>query len=203
MGGCFSIIVANKWMRAGYGAPLRKWMKNQGLELIVDFGDLPVFTEATTYPCIVSIHKAASGRARGAEGRVVSSRRAGEGAAESFRACTVPSLEALDLVELTRTGTVEVQFSSLGGSGWTLVGGAGQGLLAKLRGMGKPLGEYVNGKIYRGVLTGLNAAFVIDATTRELLLAEDPRSAEVIKPFLLGRDIKRYQPLAAKQYLSH
>ena len=237
-GGCFSIIVANKWMRAGYGVPLRKWLKNQGLELIVDFGDLPVFTEATTYPCIVTIRKAAPGRARGAEGRAVSRRRAGEGAArteeeierdsgedntlcggqarrregkstgdgstaprESFRACTVSTLEALDLVELTRTGTVEVQFSSLGDSGWTLVGGAGQGLLAKLRGIGKPLGEYVDGKIYRGVLTGLNAAFVIDAATRDRLVAEDPRSAEVIKPFLLGRDIKRYQPLVAGQYL--
>jgi len=180
-GGCFSIIVANKWMRAGYGAPLRKWLKGQGLELIVDFGDLPVFTEATTYPCIVTIRKAAS--------------------RESFRACTVSTLEALDLVELTKTGTVEVQFSSLGDSGWTLVGGAGQGLLAKLRGIGKSLGEYVDGKIYYGIKTGLNAAFVIDAATRDRLVAVDPRSAEVIKPFLLGRDIKRYQPLAAGQYL--
>jgi hypothetical protein len=143
---------------------------------------------------------------KGENGRALASGKAfrgarGQASRESFRACTVPSLEALDLVELTRTGTVEVQFSSLGDSGWTLVGGVGQGLLAKLRGIGKPLGEYVDGKIYRGVLTGLNAAFVIDAATRDRLLAEDPRSAEVIKPFLLGRDIKRYQPLAAKQYL--
>ena len=55
-----------------------------------------------------------------------------------------------------------------------------------------PLGEYVGGKIYRGIKTGLNEAFVIDAETKEKLIAEDPKSAELIKPFLVGRDIKRY-----------
>ena len=58
-GGQFSIIVANKWMRANYGAPLRKWLRKQGLALVVDFGDLPVFPEATAYPCIVRLRKGA------------------------------------------------------------------------------------------------------------------------------------------------
>ncbi len=44
------------------------------------------------------------------------------------------------------------------------------------------------------IKTGLNEAFVIDAETKEKLIAEDPKSAELIKPFLAGRDIKRYQP---------
>jgi hypothetical protein len=42
---------------------------------------------------------------------------------------------------------------------------------------------------------------VIDEETKERLIAEDPRSAEVIKPFLAGREIKRYQPVAASNYL--
>lgn len=64
-----------------------------------------------------------------------------------------------------------------------------------------PLGEYVQGKIYRGVLTGLNEAFVIDAATRERLIVEDGRSAEVIKPFLAGRDVKRYGVPKVDKYL--
>jgi len=59
----------------------------------------------------------------------------------------------------------------------------------------------VKGKIYRGVLTGLNEAFVIDTATRNRLIAEDPRSAEVIKPFLAGRDIKRYQEPKSDKFL--
>ena len=55
-----------------------------------------------------------------------------------------------------------------------------------------PLGQFLNGKIYRGVLTGLNDAFVIDAATRDRLIAEDPRSVEVIKPFFEGKHVKRY-----------
>jgi hypothetical protein len=51
-GGMFSYIVANKWLRANYGKPLRDWLKTKCIEEITDFGDLPVFTSATTYPCI-------------------------------------------------------------------------------------------------------------------------------------------------------
>lgn len=61
--------------------------------------------------------------------------------------------------------------------------------------------EYVNGEIYRGVLTGFNKAFVIDAETRDRLINADPKSAELIKPFLMGRDIKRYQTPEAHSYL--
>ena len=78
---------------------------------------------------------------------------------------------------------------------------ATQELLAKLQTLGTPLGEYVNGEIYYGIKTGYNKAFVIDAATRARLIAEDARSAEVIKPFLAGRDVKRYVVPVAEQYL--
>lgn len=86
-------------------------------------------------------------------------------------------------------------------SGWTLTDSTTQRLIAKIKAAGVSFGEYVDGKIYRGVLTGLNEAFVIDATTRERLIEEDPKSEEVIKPFLAGRDIKRYQEPVSDKYL--
>ncbi len=61
--------------------------------------------------------------------------------------------------------------------------------------------EYVKGKIYRGILTGLNEAFVIDDETRQRLIKEDAKSAELIKPFLVGKDIKRYEPPPEERYL--
>ena len=85
--------------------------------------------------------------------------------------------------------------------GWSLVDEQTRAVLDKLRNTGVPLGEYVDGKIYRGVLTGLNEAFVIDSSTRDKLIAEDPKSAELIKPFLAGRDIKRYQSLQTDKNL--
>jgi hypothetical protein len=71
----------------------------------------------------------------------------------------------------------------------------------KLRKAGMPLGEYVQGRFYRGILTGLNEAFVIDEATRAQLIAEDPQSAELIKPWLRGRDIKKWKAEWAGLYL--
>lgn len=45
---------------------------------------------------------------------------------------------------------------------------------------------------YYGIKTGFNEAFVVDRATRDRLIAEHPSSAEVLKPFLRGRDVKRW-----------
>jgi adenine-specific DNA-methyltransferase len=74
-------------------------------------------------------------------------------------------------------------------------------LMEKLRKAGKPLGEYVQGRFYRGVLTGLNEAFVIDEATRKRLITEDPQSADLIKPWLRGRDIRKWKAEWAGLYL--
>jgi len=180
-GGVFTYILPNKWMRANYGKPLRAWLKERRIEEIVDFGDLPVFESATTYPCIL---------------------RMGAGAPrERFDAVRVETLDYPDLTDYVKTHSYPVNQTYLDDEGWSLADEKTQALLEKIRAAGVPLGEYVDGKIYYGIKTGLNEAFVIDEATKERLIAEDPRSAEVIKPFLAGRDVKRYQPLALNKYL--
>jgi len=57
------------------------------------------------------------------------------------------------------------------------------------------------GEVYRGIVTGFNDAFVIDERTRQRLIGEDPKSAEVIKPYLIGKDIQRYGILPREKYL--
>ena len=94
-----------------------------------------------------------------------------------------------------------VKFTSLQEEGWSLTDESTQNLLDKLKSKGVPLGDYVEKKIYYGIKTGLNEAFVIDQKTRDDLIAQDPKSAELIKPFLAGRDIKRYQPLKPDKFL--
>ena len=64
-------------------------------------------------------------------------------------------------------------------------------LKRKIEHIGKPIKDW-NVKIYRGIVTGCNEAFVIDEVKRKELILQDPKSAEVIKPLLRGRDIKRY-----------
>jgi hypothetical protein len=178
--GHFVYIIPNKWMRAGYGDLLRPYLLDQKLIGIYDFGDLPVFEEATTYPCIIEASKS--------------------GPTTSFDAAEVETLEYADgLGTYLDNVSYEINSTQLQPSGWTLTRPEVQAVLDKIRSQGVPLGEYVDGKIYRGVLTGYNKAFVIDEATKDRLIAEDSRSAEIIKPLLAGKDIKRYQtPVASK-----
>jgi len=55
--GIFSFIISNKFLRATYGEKLRNWLKQYQVRKIIDFGDLPVFEEASTYPMILAIEK--------------------------------------------------------------------------------------------------------------------------------------------------
>ena len=72
-----------------------------------------------------------------------------------------------------------------------------QSIKRKIEAVGTPLKDWdIN--IYRGVLTGCNEAFIISTEKRNEILAncqtedERKRTAELIRPILRGRDIKRY-----------
>jgi len=179
--GYFNYIISNKFMRANFGKALRNWLQQFRLIEILDFGDLPVFQEATTYPCVIQMKKAAP--------------------VEFFQAVNVPALRQENFSEYLNDLRFRSRQSALTTAGWTLTDAKSQALLEKLKTIGTPLGEYVNGKIYYGIKTGLNEAFVIDEATKDRLIEEDPKSAEVIKPFLAGRDIKRYMPPKTNKFL--
>jgi hypothetical protein len=63
-------------------------------------------------------------------------------------------------------------------------------LLDKLLAAGQPLRNVADGAFYRGVLTGLNDAFIIDDATRRQLISEHPGSADLLKPVLRGEDLR-------------
>ena len=187
-GGELSYIVPNKWLRAGYGAPLRQWLpQHHTLLEFLDFGDLPVFAEATTYPAIVSV------------------RRTAPTPKSRFRAATLPKLPPPSLDALVENNVRPVAQAGLKVAGWNLADDDGQEVLDKMKAGGKPLGEYLaengDGQIYNGVKTAFNKAFVFEEATRDALVAADPEVAQFIKPFLGGRDVKRYQQPKPVTYL--
>jgi hypothetical protein len=180
-GGMFGIIVANKWMRANYGEPLRKWLKQQRIEEIIDFGNLPIFEGTTIYPCIIRLGR--------------------KEARSTFSATKMETMNFTDLSAYVTKRQYTVNQTTLDDGGWSLADRETETLLNKVRDAGVALGEYVDGKIYRGVVTGSNEAFIIDSKTKSRLIEEDPRSAELIKPFLSGKDIGRYRIDWKEEYL--
>jgi len=74
---------------------------------------------------------------------------------------------------------------------WVILDPIEQSIRNKIEKYGTPLKDWdVN--IYRGILTGCNEAFIIDGAKRAELIAADPKSDEIIRPILRGKDIKRY-----------
>ena len=180
-GGIYSVIVANKWMRVNYGRPLRSWLKRFCIEEIVDFGSLKVFEGATTYPCILKIKK--------------------DSPIKNTRAVVLSDLDFKDLEAKVKKEEFFVNNQSLRDSGWPLTAGTSQALVDKLGSTGIPLNKYVGGKLFYGIKTGMNEAFVIDLQTKQKLIKENASSAEVIKPFLVGKDIKRYQTPSTNRFV--
>jgi type I restriction-modification system DNA methylase subunit len=183
-GGHLCFIAPNKFMRAGYGRNTRELLTEKVTpKIIIDFGELPVF-EAGTDPLIVLVEK----RKGLTNGKCIGA--------------IIKSAEEIERVDdVVKQRGFAVRVSSLLSRGWTLEQPEVLRLMEKLRAAGKPLGEYVRGRLYRGILTGLNEAFVIDESIRGRLIAEDPKSGELIKPWLRGRDIKKWKAEWAGLYL--
>jgi hypothetical protein len=172
-------ISSNKWFRAGYGEKLRSLIaRTTSVRTILDFHDLPVFESAIAYPMIFVAAKtppATTHQATFAE---------------------PPTLEPPypNVAAVVGKFGQRLPRTALGNDGnWHLASAEIADRLTKMRRTGTTLGEYVHGKIYRGVLTGFNEAFVVDGEKRAELIAADPSCAEIIKPLAVGKDLKRWR----------
>ena len=182
--GVLTFITSNKYYRAGYGEKLRAHLaKELTLQTLIDFRDAPVFNEIIAYASIlIGLKKEASAKHE-----------------VSTLVWDLTKKAAALPWEIRKA--FPVRQNTLTSDGWRLVDPTVNALLVKLRSKGTPLGEYVKGRFYRGILTGYNEAFVIDEKKRAELIVSDPKSKEIIKPFLRGRDVKRWKATHADLYL--
>lgn len=179
--GFASYIMQNKWMQASYGKELREFFLNVRLEKLIDFGDIQVFDDATTYPCIFVAQKAAP--------------------ATEFTASTLKELERADFTKSIDQFAEKFALEHLSSDTWTLSSQWESDLLRRLDNEMITLGKYVGGEAYRGVLTGLTKAFLIDENTKKKIIEEDKNAKQVIHPFLQGRDVKTYEEPSVNHYL--
>ena len=180
-GGRVAFVVTNKWLKAGYAEELRAMLTDPAraeTETVIDFGHARAFfPDADVFPNVV-----------------VMRRPDGTDVPESLTVA-VPPRETLPDEQLgaaVDAASFPLLRTSLGREGWALEPKPVMDLLAKIRRAGVPLVEYAGVKPYRGVLTGFNEAFLIDTATRDRLVAADPASAEIVKPYLRGQDIQRW-----------
>jgi len=173
-------ITSNKWMRAGYGEISRKYFAEQTQpKILIDLAGEKVFENATVDVNILLLQKAAY----------------------TQNTCALRGgLECLkDRSGLAKQPVQAIEFPKNGNS-WVILSDIEQRIKQKIEAVGTPLKEW-NIKIYRGILTGCNEAFIINKEKRDELIKKCPKSAEIIRPILRGRDIKRYSYDFADTYL--
>ncbi|WP_234554319.1 Eco57I restriction-modification methylase domain-containing protein [Thermus caliditerrae] len=195
-GGRLGFISSRQFTRAAYGEGLRRLLAAQRIREVIDFGENPVFEGAATFPAIFIVekpHRESAGSFSPVRFKPVSK----EEFASLLHAPSEARKEALE--ELVKRGQ-DLDEEAFRPEGWTLGDANINAILQKMEAVGVPLREYA-GEFYRGILTGFNEAFFIDEATRIRLIQEDPKSAELIKPLLVGDDVRHYYALWERRYL--
>ncbi|NCX96448.1 MAG: class I SAM-dependent DNA methyltransferase, partial [Chitinophagia bacterium] len=169
--GILCYITSNKWMRTAYGEKLRIFFSTVTQPtLLFDFSGHKIFESATVDVNILQFTKAKYEK--------------------DTLACTAGKDYSIDKTSLYFSRyALPTRFTE---GSWVLLPPIAQDIKQKVEKIGIPLKDWdIN--IYRGVITGLNEAFIIDQAKRDELVAEDPKSADIIRPILRGRDIQKYK----------
>jgi hypothetical protein len=165
-GGTFSAVVANRWLRAGAGTPLRKWLKEKQIEEIVDLGNLPVFHESAVYPCLIRVRNAPL--------------------SHGFQVSKPDTLSFPSLEEYVREHHHPVDPAGLTDGGWTLTDSRPGKLLGKIREAGTPLDSLIiprDDKYLFGVLNSRLAHLFFKASRPRVPRDPDLQAHVVLKDF--------------------
>jgi len=178
--GIISLITSNKWMRAGYGEVLRNFLAFKTNPIcLIDFAGIKIFDSATVDVNILTYENADN------KGQT--------------KSCIIKNKDCLDnLSEYIEQHSVKCSFVPSGS--WTILSSIEQRIKSKIEAAGTPLKDW-DIQINYGIKTGLNEAFIISGEKKDELIASDPKSAEIIRPILRGKDIKRYSYTFADLWL--
>jgi type I restriction-modification system DNA methylase subunit/DNA-binding TFAR19-related protein (PDSD5 family) len=179
--GRFGMIITNKWMRSEYGEHLRKFVASSGLELLLDFGDLEIFKGIAAYPCILILNN--------------------KGPSKQFSFAKLDRIEEQSFKEYQRSKTSMADYNYLSEPIWTSFDKETRSLLDHLKKKSLSLETVLKGETYSGIKTGLTEVYVIEKSLADRLISQHKSAKEVLKPFLMGKDLKRYKQPKPDKYI--
>ncbi len=178
-GGRFCLITPSKWLTCAYGRALRSYLATQAsVEGIVDLGRTALFGDADAFPCIVW------GTVGATRVAPIQAARLAPGAA----------------VELSGVGAPHARERWRAGP-WHIDPPDERALIDRMAAQWPALATHVPQRPARGVVTGCNRAFMLDRAARDRLLDAEPAAAAVIRPFVKGRDLRRWRPAAPERWI--
>ncbi|MCB0482110.1 MAG: Eco57I restriction-modification methylase domain-containing protein, partial [Flavobacteriales bacterium] len=180
--GVLTYITSNKWMRAGYGAKTRNYFaKKTNPLLVIDFSNVQIFESATVDTNILLLQN--------------------NHPQPSTMACRFDTNypRGTSLTNYIHKNSHEVE-AFKADEEWVIMDLDTQRIKSLVEQQGVQLKKW-NITINRGILTGLNEAFIIPKDIKNELIKADPKNAEVIKPILRGKDIQKWYPDFAEMWL--
>lgn len=181
--GVLTFISSNKWMRARYGEKLRRFFREKAKIIqIIDFNGHKVF-EATVDTNIIILRKE-----KPTENHIV----------PFVNVQSDFTGENIDRYLSKHQQSIGLE--QLHDNGWSLVNEQILKIKEKVEKVGTLLEDW-GVRIYRGIVTGLIEAFIIDEQKKSELIRKDIKNSNIIRPLLKGKDIKRYLPKFNGRYL--
>ena len=183
-GGWLSYILPNKWEKVMYGRPLRRLFLQNNLNQLIDFRDIQIFDDATTYTCIICLKK--------------------EKGTGCLNVSTMKEVRKESLPNDVESVLEKFNTTEMDNGIWVTSSLAKFKLMKRIKTPGGgtcSLGSFVGGEAYRGILTGLSDAFVISEDNYNHLIQEDCNSAEILRPFLQGKGLVAYGEATSTSHL--
>jgi len=169
--GTLCYITSNKWIRSEYGRNLRDYfICHTNPILLIDFSTNRLF-DATVDSNIIFVEKNKN--------------------SQQFLTCCFDDKINYDTFK-SFIKKNSISGNHLTSDTWLLSKGEKDNIRNKIEKVKTCLKDH-NVKIYRGILTGLNEAFIIDSDTKEHLITLDVSNKKIIKPLLRGKDIKSFE----------
>lgn len=170
--GFLTYITSNSWLRAIYGDLLKKYFINNLQPIaLLNIEDVQIFEEATVESNIITLHKAHK--------------------ANSFSIANLSKDYSIGNSLSDYFQKYNFEFTPSDSTEW-FIGNQSVGLLKSKIESGSRLLKDFNVRINFGIKTGYNEAFIIDEIKKDELINTDKRNAEIIKPIIRGRDLKKY-----------
>ena len=171
-GGHLTYITSKTFMRSDFGERLRSMLTSQTrIAEIIDVSEADVF-DAIAYPAICRFQNLPPERST------------------EFRYGRVRENSMLFGIHgVLADSSFRQKQDTVGTASWLLAPPSTHKLMAKLRDSGQTVGQYIKGKMHRGLLTGLNEAFIVDNETRNQLVTKDSKSSHAMKRCIEGSDV--------------
>lgn len=173
--GVLTYITSNTWMRTKFGEKLRDYFTSKcNPEILLNFEDTQIFPSATVEVNILI-----------AKREIWNKRLEAVAVKGDYKVGT--SIHEY----LNKNG---ILLNDLSKESWVILSKIDYTIKDKIAETGKLLKDW-NLQFFRGFLTGFNDAFFINEAKKNELLKMEPHMAQYIKPFLRGRNIKKYSYL--------